>query len=75
MIFERVLLPHPFLPIMAWISPGKTVSETPFKIGRLSVDAERFSTCNIGSIDEGWQNSEVYDLFVDNEENIFFLHL
>ena len=25
----------------------------------------------IGSIDEGWQNSEVYDLFVDNEENIF----
>ena len=29
------------------------------------------STCNIGSIDEGWQNSEVYDLFVDNEENIF----
>ena len=22
MIFERVLLPHPFLPMMAWISPG-----------------------------------------------------
>ena len=29
------------------------------------------STCNIGSIDEGWQNSEVYDLFVDSQENIF----
>jgi len=34
--------------MMAWISPGKTVSETPFKIGRLSVDAERFSTSKIG---------------------------
>ena len=42
MIFERVLLPHPFLPIMAWISPGYTVIESPFKIGRLSVDAKRF---------------------------------
>ena len=29
------------------------------------------STCQIGSIDEGWQNSEVFDLFVDSQENIF----
>ena len=29
------------------------------------------STCQMGSIDEGWQNSEVFDLFVDSQENIF----
>ena len=29
------------------------------------------STCPIGSIDNGWQNCEVFDLFVDNEENVF----
>ena len=29
------------------------------------------STCQIGSLDDGWQNSEVFDLFVDNQENIF----
>ena len=29
------------------------------------------STCQIGSLDDGWQNSDVFDLFVDNQENIF----
>ena len=29
------------------------------------------STCHIGSVDEGWQNSEVFDLFVDSQDNIF----
>ena len=29
------------------------------------------STCQIGSLDDGWQSSEVFDLFVDNQENIF----
>ena len=29
------------------------------------------STCQIGSLDNGWQNSDVFDLFVDNQENIF----
>ena len=33
------------------------------------------STCQIGSIDAGWQNSEVFDLFVDSQENIFLAGL
>ena len=29
------------------------------------------TSCQIGSVDDGWQNSEVFDLFVDEEENIY----
>tara|TARA_A100001015_G_scaffold219570_1_gene247030 strand:+ start:34078 stop:34947 length:870 start_codon:yes stop_codon:yes gene_type:complete len=29
------------------------------------------TSCEIGSVDDGWQNSEVFDLFVDGEENIY----
>lgn len=29
------------------------------------------STCPIGSLEDGWQNCDVFDLFVDNEENVF----
>ena len=37
MIFERVLLPHPFLPIMAWISPG-SVSYTHLRAHETEAD-------------------------------------
>ena len=26
---------------------------------------------NIGSVDDGWQNSEVFDMFVDDQENVY----
>ena len=29
------------------------------------------TSCQIGSVDDGWQNSDVFDLFVDEEENIY----
>ena len=28
------------------------------------------TSCQIGSVDDGWQNSDVFDLFIDEEENI-----
>ena len=28
-------------------------------------------TGNIGSLDDGWQNSEVFDMFVDDQENVY----
>ena len=28
-------------------------------------------TANIGSVDDGWQNSEVFDMFVDDQENVY----
>ena len=33
------------------------------------------SSCQIGSIDNGWQNSEIFDLFVDDQENIYLAGL
>ena len=29
------------------------------------------TSCQIGSVDDGWQNSDIFDLFVDEEENIY----
>jgi hypothetical protein len=34
------------------------------------VEGQR-KTGNIGSIDEGWQNSEVFDMLVDDKENVY----
>ncbi|MDA8924240.1 hypothetical protein N9I41_04515, partial [Flavobacteriaceae bacterium] len=28
-------------------------------------------TGNIGSVDDGWQNSEVFDMIVDDQENVY----
>ena len=31
----------------------------------------RRKTANIGSIDDGWQSADVFDMFVDEQENVY----
>src|SRR3954451_24499454 len=45
---DSVDLPDPFGPMMAWISPGLTVSDRPWRISRSSTRTCRFLTSNNG---------------------------
>src|SRR6185503_10539844 len=47
-VFASVLLPEPFGPINAWISPLRTVRLRPLRISLPSTDAWRFSITSSG---------------------------
>ena len=48
--FASVLLPEPFGPISACVSPRFTIRFTPLRIGLPSTDAHRFLTSKTGVV-------------------------